>query len=258
MERAVRIILTIIASGFLLWFIAPTVYGIFHAGSVLGITISCTVIFRFGFANVYSRLKASMLAHASTTVLLRIIQIGSAVFVIYAVVISALMINAMLSRPANNATAVVLGAQVKPWGPSVLLRQRIDAAEKYMDDNPTSNAVVTGGQGTDEIMSEGQCMFETMVSDGIDPHRIYPETKAENTDQNIRYSLRIIEDNGLNRDIAIVSDSYHQLRARLIAKHNDKEISIGAVNTKNNLIGLSAYPSYFVREWIAIPAMLIR
>ena len=87
---------------------------------------------------------------------------------------------------------------------------------------------------------------------------VFIEDKAANTDQNIRYSLIIIEDNALERDLTVVTDSYHQLRARIIAGKNAKGIKVGAVNTRNGMIGLAAYPGYFVREWIAIPVEIIK
>lgn len=253
MDKVIRVALTVIACGMLLWFIIPSVYGIFHAGSIAGILISCAVIFRFGFAGVYYKLKAAMLSHLPTAIIMRVIQTGAVAFIVYAVVVSSFMIYAMNKAPAENATAVVLGAQVKPWGPSALLQQRIDAAEKYMNDVPDASAVVTGGKGSNEIMSEGQCMYDVMTADGIAPDRVYIEDKATDTYENIRYSLKIINENDLNTDIAVVSDSYHQLRARIIALKADDKITVGAVNTESNHIGTAAYPSYFVREWIAIP-----
>ena len=253
MDKIFRVILTAIGCGMLLWFIMPSVYGVFHIGNTAGILISCAVIFRFGFAGVYTKLKEAMLSHVPTMIIMRIIQTGAIAFIAYAVVVSSFMIYAMNKAPTDNATAVVLGAEVKPWGPSVLLQQRIDAAEKYMNDNPDASAVVTGGKGSNEIISEGQCMYDVMTADGIAPDRVYVEDKAANTYQNIRFSLDIINENGLDRDIAVVSDSYHQLRARIIARKADSGITVGAVNTKNNQIGIAAYPSYFVREWIAIP-----
>ena len=61
-------------------------------------------------------------------------------------------IGTTCQAPPENSTAIVLGAQVKPWGPSVILRGRIDAAKSYLDDSPNANAVLSGGQGSDEIM----------------------------------------------------------------------------------------------------------
>ena len=194
----------------------------------------------------------------ATRVLFRIVQVGSSILLIYCVVISAFMIYAMIPRENENATAVVLGAQVKPWGPSALLQQRIDAAVGYLVDHPSADAVVTGGKGDDEPVSEAECMRENMMIAGISGNKIYVEDQATNTDENIRYSLKVIDDNGMCRDIAVVTDSYHQLRARIIAHKVNGEIAVSPVNSKSNFTGIIAYPTYFVREWAAIPVEIIK
>lgn len=258
MFNILRAVITFLAVIMLFWFLSPIMFGVRNIGTVLGVLICLVLVFRFGFSGVYERIKQFLLDGTAGTVLLRIVQIGSAVFVIYAVIVSGFMIYAMNVKPDQHPTAVVLGAQVKPWGPSVLLQQRIDAAQRYLEEHPDASAVLTGGKGSDEIMSEAQCMEENLIKAGIAGNRLYPEDQATNTEQNIRYSLEIIRKNGLPSDITVVTDSYHQLRARIIAAKTDPSINVSAINTKNNLIGLSTYPSYFVREWIAIPVEILK
>ena len=258
MKLFLHIAITVIAVIFLLWFIAPMFFGVKNLGSVLGILICAVLIFRFGFSNLYASLKQFLCSHTATTVMLRIVQISATAFVIYAIVVSGFMIYASSVKPNSNDTAVILGAQVKPWGASTLLRQRIDAAQGYLEANPSAKAVATGGQGTDEPMSEGQCIYENLIDSGIASERIYIENQAKNTEENIRLSLNIINEENPDKDIVVITDSYHQLRARIIAHKIDKNIRVSAVNTRNNYIGLSAYPTYFVREWIAIPVEILK
>ena len=203
-------------------------------------------------------MKDKLCDKRSSKLLLRVIQISASIILLYCITVSAFMVYAMIPCESDNATAVVLGAQVKPWGPSALLQQRIDAAIDYLALNPDASAVVTGGKGDDEPVSEAECMRENITASGISEDRIYTEEQATNTDENIRYSLKIIEENGLNSDIAIVTDSYHQLRARIIAHKVNREISISPIITKSNFTGIIAYPTYFVREWIAIPVEIIK
>ena len=257
-KMLLRILLTAAASLFLLWFISPFFFGVRNIGSVFGVVICIAIIFRFGFAGIYEKLKVMLCSHSVTAVLLRIIQIGASAFVIYAVIVSGFMIYAMNVKPSRDETAVVLGAQVKPWGASTLLMQRIDAAERYLAQHPSSKAVVTGGQGADEPISEGQCMYDNLTAKGIEPDRIYIEDQARNTEENIRFSFEIIKNHSLNNEVAVVTDSYHQLRARIIAHKTDASFKVSAVNTHNNMIGLSAYPTYFVREWIAVPVEILK
>lgn len=259
-KHVIRIILAVIAVVFLVWFITPIIWGIWHIGCIVGILLCLAVLFRTAFANVYHRIKRKMCAQKATKVLLRIIQIGASAVVVYCVVISAFMVYAMIPWSSyDDATAIVLGAHVKKSGPSSVLWQRIDAAADYLNENPDTKAVVTGGQGDNEPISEAQSMYENIVKEGVSPDRIYIEDQATNTDQNIRFSLKIIDDNGLSCDIAIVSDSYHQLRARIIAHKNDSSLNITPVNTVNERpAAIAAYPSYFVREWLALPVEIIK
>lgn len=258
MVTVLKIFAVIIESIFLLWFIIPVRFHIFKAGNILGVLMCIAAMFRTAFSAVYHQLEAFMLQNELTKVLWVTVQILSILFVIYAIIISTCMIIAMKRKPKKNATAVILGAQVKPWGASRLLKQRIKAAEDYLVRNPEAKAVASGGQGDNEPMSEAECIIQNMTADGISPDRIYLEDRSVNTEQNLLYSMAIIKDNELNDHIAVVSDSYHQLRARIIAYKIDHNIHVGACNTVNTKFGYLIYPSFFVREWIAIPIEMLK
>lgn len=251
---------TVVSAFLLFLFIAPAAYGVFHVGNVLGIAICLYFIFRFGASALYCSFRELFLRRKATKIVWTVINALLTAFAVYAVAVSGLMICFSMIAPAENSrsTAVVLGAQVKPWGPSALLRQRIDAGEEYLKSHSGSVAVVTGGQGSDEIMSEAQCMYECMTADGIAPERIYREDKATNTEQNIRFSMKIISENKLEPNIAIVTDSYHQFRARIIARKQGVRGDITSVNTENGFVGAVTYPAMFVREWLAVPAELLK
>lgn len=259
-KHIIRIVIAVIAAVFLIWFIIPVIWGIWHIGCLVGILLCSAMLFRTCYSKVYHRIKNRMCKNRATKILLRFIQIGAITVVVYCTVVSAFMAYAMIPQNcSDNATAIVLGAHVKKSGPSSVLWQRIDAGEDYLNEHPDAVAIVTGGQGDNEPISEAQSMYDNMIKDGIDPERIYREAQATNTDENIRFSLKIIEDHGLDRDLAVVSDSYHQLRARIIAHKNDRSLHITPVNTKNTRpAAIAAYPSYFVREWLAIPIEIIK
>ncbi len=260
MNKILCIIIFIISSAFLLWFILPIIkFGIFNPGNALGITICLYLMFWSGFNEKYAAIKHSLCSIEAVKIIWRIFNVCAGAFVAYAVIVSALMVyTAYFTAPSNNSTAVVLGAQVKPWGPSALLQQRIDAAVGYLKENPEAKAVVTGGQGKDEIMSEGQCMYDNIIKQGIDGKRILIEDKAVNTKQNIRFSYRIIKDKKLNENMTVITDSFHQLRARIIVNKLKIKSSISSVNAVNHQVGIITYPTYFVREWIAIPFELLK
>lgn len=258
MQNVLKIIAIVIEVIFLLWFLLPIRFHIFKAGNLLGVVICLIALFRTAFSSVYHQLDAFMLQNTITGIIWLIIKYGCILFAVYAVIVSICMIAAMKIKPKKNATAVILGAQVKPWGASRLLLQRIKAAESYLDRNPVVKAIASGGQGDNEPMSEAACILENMLRDGVGPERIIVEDQSVNTEQNLLYSVRILRERQLGDSIAIVSDSYHQLRARIIAYKIDRKLHVGAVNTVNTRFGWFIYPSFFVREWIAIPVEIIK
>ena len=115
---------------------------------------------------------------------------------------------------------VVLGAKVNPNGPSVSLWDRIHAAADYLEAHPETIAVVSGGQGSDEPITEAECMYNELVSRGIDPSRIWREEEATSTWENMQFTLNLIEEKTGQRPakLGVLSSEYHLFRSSLFAK----------------------------------------
>jgi len=141
---------------------------------------------------------------------------------------------------------LVLGAKVRQDGPSVSLMDRIRAAADYMNAHPEVIAVVSGGQGPDEPMTEAQCMYEQLVKLGIDPNRIWLEDKATSTWENLRFTLDLIkEKTGQRPDkIGLLSSEYHLFRAGLFAD----ACGVDAVGIPAKTSRLSQKINHFMRE----------
>ncbi len=151
----------------------------------------------------------------------RVLNICVCIGLLVVGITEALVIHASLGDLDKECRyMVVLGCMVRPDGPSVSLQNRIDAAYNYLTAHPEVIAVVSGGQGEDEPMSEAQCMYEHLVAMGIDPHRIWVEDQATSTWGNLQYSLTLIEEKtGTRPDtIGLLSSEYHLFRASLQAK----------------------------------------
>ena len=120
---------------------------------------------------------------------------------------------------------VVLGAKVNADGPSVSLWDRICAAYQYAEDHPDTILILTGGQGTDEPITEAECMFRELFWMGIDPQRLWSEGQATSTWENLHFSLDLIEEKTGQRPtkIGVLSSEYHLFRASLFAKACDVE-----------------------------------
>ena len=120
---------------------------------------------------------------------------------------------------------VVLGAKVNADGPSVSLWDRICAAYEYAEDHPDTILILSGGQGTDEPITEAECMFRELFWMGIDPDRLWSEGQATSTWENLHFSLDLIEAKTGQRPtkIGVLSSEYHLFRASLFAKACDVE-----------------------------------
>lgn len=113
---------------------------------------------------------------------------------------------------------VILGCQVKPWGPSVLLQDRLDTALTWLEEHPECEVIVSGAQGPDEHETEARCMHDYLVEHGIGEERIHLEEGSHNTWQNIRESRALIARLGLDTSggVAVVSNGFHLTRVRML------------------------------------------
>ena len=94
-----------------------------------------------------------------------------------------------------------------------------------MEAHPNVIAVVSGGQGTDEPITEAECMYRELVNLGIDPKRLRLEDEATSTWENLKFSLDLIEaETGTRpKKIGVLSSEYHLFRASLFARACDVE-----------------------------------
>ena len=120
------------------------------------------------------------------------------------------------SVPEGLDYLVVLGAQMKRSGPSRALQYRLDAAIDYLTKNPDTYVIVSGGQGSDEHISEAQGMYDYLVEKGISAERIQKEDQSKNTFQNLTFSAEYLDK---ERDsVGVVSNNFHVFRAVRIAR----------------------------------------
>lgn len=113
---------------------------------------------------------------------------------------------------------VIFGCQMRRDGPSVLLKDRLDAALAYWEAHPDIKIVVTGGKGDDEHVSEARGMYDYLTAHGVDGANIYMEDKSRNTWQNVNYTFALMEREGWNLtdDVLLVSSGFHLARIEML------------------------------------------
>lgn len=113
---------------------------------------------------------------------------------------------------------IVLGCQVKPWGPSVLLQDRLDKALEYWKNHREVTIVVSGAQGPDEPSTEARAMADYLMEKGVPEGQLLLEGRSHNTNQNLRFSLELLEQEGYDAGggVIVVSNGFHLARVRML------------------------------------------
>lgn len=164
-------------------------------------------------------------------------------------VLSMMMTAAMKRKPQSEPQAIiVLGCKVRDGAPSRMLRKRLETAYTAMQQYPDMICVVSGGKGSDEVISEAQCMFEWLTEKGIPAERIIMEDCSTSTSENLAFSKKLLDRRTCSEEILLATDGYHQMRAQLLAK-KEGFTNVSAVSADTQL-GL--LPTYWVREWFGI------
>lgn len=268
MHKIIKAFGYLIAAVCLLFGLLPLVfYGIFHTGVAVLLVFGALLLtlclvwdlpMRYSGRHIHRRLhKASEPRRTRPFRRWRIVRsvlaIGFALCILGAGAVSAFMLSAAFKSPDEQAhTVLILGCQVIGQEPSKMLRYRLDAAQRYLQEHPDAPVVVSGGKNQKEEYSEAQIMQKELMESGIAQDRIYLEDRSSNTDENIRFSTQVISENNLPANIAISTDSFHQLRAAVYAERNGLAPSALTSKTPPCLL-----PSYWVREFFGLVKAMI-
>ena len=137
-------------------------------------------------------------------------------------VLEGVVLSGAQTQVASGADApevmVIFGCKAEPWGPSELLRDRLDTALDYLEEHPDMKVVVTGGQGSDEPVTEAQCMYDYLTEHGVEGENIILEDRASNTWENIKYTQELFQSGEVEPTgkILAVSSGFHLARIRML------------------------------------------
>ncbi len=180
----------------------------------------------------------------------KILNIFIILFLVSFIIIEFIIISYTYNYSGESPKyVVILGAGLKNNQLSLTLKRRVDKAIIYLKINQNSVAIVSGGRGFDEKITESSAMKSYMIKNGIDEKRIIEENKSKSTVENLKFSKEVLIKTGwdMKEDILIVTNEFHMMRARLIA---DRQ----GINT----VPLPASTPYsviinnFIREYFAV------
>ena len=138
----------------------------------------------------------------------------------YAIIISMLyttssFVNLVNLFPGKLDYVVVLGAGLIGDQVTPLLASRIEKGIAIYQKHPGSKLIMSGGQGPDELMAEGQAMANYAFEQGIPVEDIVIENQSTNTEENLKFSYALMKPGSR---FALVTNYYHVFRALLLAR----------------------------------------
>ncbi|NLW52239.1 MAG: YdcF family protein [Tissierellia bacterium] len=143
-----------------------------------------------------------------------------------------------------HGSGLIDGYKVPP-----LLAARIDKAiEAYqLREIQDAKIIASGGQGSDEKVSEAKAITDYLLDKGIDRDSIIIEDKSTTTYENLKFSKEVAEKIKENPNFLFISNNYHVFRTTIYARR---------LNMNGNGVGAKTagyyIPSAFIREYIAI------
>ncbi|HFI0763479.1 TPA: YdcF family protein [Streptococcus suis] len=138
----------------------------------------------------------------------------------YAIIISMLyttssFVNLVNLFPGKLDYVVVLGAGLIGDQVTPLLASRIDKGIAIYQKHPGCKLIMSGGQGPDEIIAEGQAMANYALEKGVPAEDILIENQSTNTEENLKFSFALMKSGSR---FALVTNYYHVFRALLLAR----------------------------------------
>ena len=169
---------------------------------------------------------------------------------------AATVLSTKFIPPYDRDYIIILGCAIRNDGSlTPLLKGRVDSAvafEQKQFEKTGKHAIFvpSGGQGSDEVISEGEAMENYLIGIGIPKEQILREDKSVNTMQNMQFSKGVIEKHCgdvKNAKIAFSTTNYHVFRGYILSKKlGFKAIGISA-KTKPYF-----YLNAFLREFIGL------
>ncbi len=135
-------------------------------------------------------------------------------------------------RPVPADAAIVLGAYTNGYQPGIALSARLKAALDLYRRGYVRYIIVSGGQGTDETVSESRSMKRFLVFNGVPPQMILEDRHSTDTWENLRNSRELMFKHSLNSAVIVTSD-YHLPRSLAVARQLNIKASGFAARSTN-------------------------
>ena len=141
---------------------------------------------------------------------------------------------------------IVLGCQVVGEYASLPLLSRGYTAIRYLNRNPDTKVIVTGGQGPGGNITEAEALRRLLLENKIDRERIFMEDQSRSTLENLIFSNELYD--LLDKNVVIVTSDYHIFRSLSVAKKL-KYTNVSGLPGRSQR---SILPAYLFREYVTV------
>lgn len=151
-------------------------------------------------------------------------------------------------RSKEVEVLIILGARVHSYGPSLMLKYRLDQAYEYAMSHPKVMVIVSGGQGVDEPCTEASTMAKYLIDKGFPKTRLLEESKSTTTEENLLFTRQtLLSGNDLSKSsIAILTNDFHVFRTKLLSHKLGFDATLMSAPSYKWLL-----PNACVREFMA-------
>ena len=147
---------------------------------------------------------------------------------------------------------VVLGGALRGGRTvSALVARRVDrgleVARRCWEQGLEVPVVMSGGQGSDELVPEAQAMAEYADTQGAPPRLVLREERSTTTDENLRFTAELLRAQGITGPVVVATNDYHAFRAATMMRK---------AGLAGNAIGYATaryyWPAATIREYLAV------
>ena len=219
------------------------VFSFTHIWLALGAYLIFVAIYRI-------KTKHSFWSTWKRWVKLTVVSLGATAVIISIINLSLILTPAVVGTDEKADHVILLGGGISKDGvlPKSVM-SRVEKAAEYLNKNPQSICVVSGGTLDWLPCPEAPELKRQLVARGVEPERILVEDQAKDTIQNFQFSCKMLaEHNGmsltevLTTPTAVVTSRFHLRRSERLARR------MGFTNIKG--IPAACPPIYVLHNYV--------
>ena len=120
------------------------------------------------------------------------------------------MAGSLIRTAQPTEHAIVLGMALQDGKPTKDLLYRLDTAQSWLEQNPDTLLILTGGNPGPDGRTEAAVMRDLLQERGVPEESLILEDQAKTTRDNFKHSMKLIDP---AQPVVLISSNYHMDRA---------------------------------------------